>query len=119
MLTKLAYLLIFGQESVQHVDVISRIPVFSFYQPTMLFELQGFIHKALLANHLYEAEAVEFVTACKNNSLFVTKSAFERNDMMIFLIFLLPLKNAISRIPKKQTLTSFLFNSILPLFNTW
>ena len=85
----------------------------------MLFELRGFIHKCLLANHLYEAEAVEFVTACKNNSLFVTKSAFEHNDMMIFSIFLLPLKKAISRIPKKQTLTSFLFNLILPLFNTW
>ena len=87
MLTKLTYLLIFGQESVQHVDVISRIPVFSFYQTTMLFELQGLIHKGLLANHLYEAEAVEFVTACKNNSLFVTKSAFEHNDMMIFFNF--------------------------------
>ena len=84
MLTKLTYLFILGQESVQHVDVISRIPVFSFYQPTLLFELQGFIHKALLANHLYEAEAVEFVTACKNNSLFVTKSAFEHIDIMIF-----------------------------------
>ena len=50
----------------------------------MLFELQGFINKGLLANHLYEAEAVEFVTACKNNSLFVTKSAFEHKDIMIF-----------------------------------
>ena len=96
MLTKLKYLLVFGQESVQHVDVISRIPVFSFYQPTMLFELQGFIHKALLANHLYEAEAVEFVTACKNNSLFVTKSAFEHNAMMIFSIFLRPKKRNLS-----------------------
>ena len=96
MYTKLTHLFILGQESVQHVDVISRIPVFSFYQPTMLFELQGFINKGLLANHLYEAEAVEFVTACKNNSLFVTKSAFEHNDMMIFSIFLRPKKRNLS-----------------------
>ena len=96
MFTILTHLLILGQESVQHVDVISRIPVLSFYQPTMLFELQGFINKGLLANHLYEAEAVEFVTACKNNSLFVTKSAFEHNDMMIFSIFLRPKKRNLS-----------------------
>ena len=85
----------------------------------MLFELQGFIHKALLANHLYEAEAVEFVTACKNNSLFVTKSALEHNKMMIFSIFLLPKKTQSLEFQRNKHSHPFFLIFFLPLFNTW